>query len=47
MSEYGSACFNNTSMSLNIPGHGKLALTQAAFHVGDCFWAWENWHPKN
>ena len=23
------------------------ALIQAAFHVGDCYWAQENWQPTN
>ena len=23
------------------------ALIQVVFHVSDCFWAQENWHPKN
>ena len=25
----------------------KPALIQAVFHVGDRFWARENWRPKN
>ena len=24
-----------------------LALIQAIFHFGDCFWTRKNWHPKN